>query len=70
LVKSRTKKVEDLKRNLEALTESLVSGNNLFVSQDECKAVKKQAGIWKKKVEQLEVKIAGLVSGRTKMEGG
>ena len=70
LVKSLTKKVEDLKRNLEALTESLVSGNNLFVSQDECKAVKKQAGIWKKKVEQLEVKIAGLVSGGTKMEGG
>lgn len=70
LVESLTKKVEDLKRNLEALTDSLVSGSNLFVSQDECKAVKKQAGIWKKKVEQLEVKIAGLVSGGTKMEGG
>ena len=59
-----------MKRNMEARTESLVSGNNLFVSQDECKAVKKQAGVWKKKMEQLEVKIAGLVSGGTKMEGG
>ena len=70
LVKALTGKVEELKMELDKRTEILVNSDNLFVSQEQRKAVKKLAGTWKKKVEQLEARIAGLVSGGTGMKGG
>ena len=69
VVKALTQKVEELKRELEKRTEILLNNDNLFVAQEECKAVRKLANTRKKKVEQLEVRIAGLVVGGTRMEG-
>ena len=70
LVKALTGKVEELKMELDKRTEILVNSDNMFVSQEQRKAVKKLAGTWKKKVEQLEARIAGLASGGTGMKGG
>lgn len=64
-----TGKLEELKKDLQVRIDVLTSSGNLFVSTEDSKAVKKLAAKWDKDVVQLEVKMAGLVSGSLKKGG-
>lgn len=69
ILQEMTGKLEELKKNLQERIEVLTSSGNLFVSTEDGKAVKKLAAKWDKDVVQLEVQMAGLVSGSLKKGG-
>ena len=59
--------LEDIKKSLVSIrkgladrVELLTNGKNLFVEQDDTKVMKKQADKRMKRLEELEVKMAGL----------